>query len=395
MIADPFRHLLLLLAIVALVACGRAPPAPGEVAEKNPAKLPLENELGVLLPSAYAGKTTERPRAAWFDEFERGTGCRLSLSTADDDREFVDKAQRDAVDLIIADGIVGLQLIQGGAAQPLDTRRVPPLSGVDPRFADLPWMSQFGVRYAIPFQAGVHVLMYDPTVFPEHVTSWSLLYEAQTLPDGKPNAGRVQSSVGAIGIADAALFLRTQRPSLAIADPFELDEKQFAAALDALRQQRPLLHSIWRYGEDKALRDFRQGAVVAMSASVRQFDRLRDEGASVAMRLPAEGSTGWLHASLLKTGARHPNCAYAFMAWSLKPRIQAQLSATASTLPVVASVCRDARLLDPARCAELGADALDRVHFAHLPTARCRDRASRVPYSRWFAEFESLNGDAP
>lgn len=395
MIADPFRHLLLLLAIVALVACGRAPSGNAPQAGTAADEYPLERQLGVLLPSDYLGKTAERPRDAWFDEFERGTGCRLSLSTADYADEFVGKVQHEAVDLVVADGVVSVQLIQGGAAQPLDTRRVPPLSGVDPRFADSPWMSQFGVRYAIPFQAGVHVLMYDPTVFPEPVTSWSLLYEAQTLPDGKTNAGRVQSSVGAIGIADAALFLRTQRPSLAIADPFELDEKQFAAALDALRQQRPLLHSIWRYGEEKALRDFRQGAVVAMSASVRQFDRLRDEGASVAMSLPAEGSAGWLHASLLKTGARHPNCAYAFMAWSLKPRIQAQLSATASTLPVLASVCRDARLLDPARCAELGADALDRVHFAHLPTARCRDRASCVPYSRWLAEFDSLSGDAP
>lgn len=393
-IAAPIRNLLVLLAIVGLVACERAPSGKEPAAEAESTRYPLEGQLGVLLPRVYAGKTSERDRADWFGEFERSTGCRLSLKTADGGDEFIARLQHEAMDVVVADGIVGLQLIQGGAAQPLDGSRIAGLSGVDPRFGRSPWMSSYGASYAVPFQVGANVLLYNPAVFPQPITSWSLLYETQELPDGRSNAGRLRSNSGAVGIADAAIFLRSRRPQLAIADPFELDEKQFAAALELLREQRPMLQGI---GHDDALPldDFRRGDVVATSSTVRQFDRLRNEGINVAMTLPAEGSTGWMHATMLKTGARHPNCAYAFMAWSLKPRVQAQLSALAGTLPVLASVCREGRLLDHARCAELGADALDRVHFGHLPTMHCRDGSSCVPYSRWLSEFQSLIGDKP
>ena len=39
-------------------------------------------------------------------------------------------------------------------------------------------------------------------------------------------------------------------------------------------------------------------------------------------------------------------------------------------------------------------DALDRISFAHLPTARCSRRAACVPYSRWLSEVQSLGDDA-
>lgn len=383
-----------MMAIAGLIACGRAPSLQGGTDSAALAKYPLESELGVLLPSVYAGGDVGGHLGrTQLDEFERSTGCRLKLSTADDPREFEDKLQRAAIDVVVADGVVGVRLIQSGEVQPLDPRRLSALSGVDARFADLPWLSPSGVRYALPFQAGAHVLLYNPEVFPEPLTSWSLLYEAQALPDGRPNAGRMQSLTDASGIADAALYLRMRRPPLAIADPFELDERQYAAAVEAVRDQRPLLHGVAREEEAKQREDFKRGAIVAMSSTVRQFDRLRDEGANVAMSLPAEGSTGWLHVTMLKTAARHPNCAYAFMAWSLKSRVQAELSASASSLPVVAAVCRDGRLLEPARCAELGAQALDRVRFSHLPTMRCRDGSACVPYSRWLSDFESIAGD--
>ncbi|MFT3805489.1 extracellular solute-binding protein [Arenimonas sp.] len=382
------------MAIACLAACARPDSDKDETADAAPAVYPLEAELGVLLPSAYAGRSAERPRGAWFDEFERSTGCRLNIAGAGSAEEFIAKAQRETIDLVVADGIVGVQLVQGGVVQPLDVRRLPGLSALAPKFADMPWLSQFGARYAVPFQAGAHVLLYDPRVFPQPITGWSVLYDAQNLPDGRTNAGRIQSAVDAASIADAALVLRVRQPSLAIADPFELDERQFAAAVELLQGQRALLHSVRSEGEAGQLADFQQASVVAMAATVRLFDRLRDEGNSVAMTLPAEGSTGWIDAAMLKATARHPNCAYAFMSWSLKPRVQAQLSAAASTMPVVASVCREGRLLDPARCAELGVDALDRVSFSHLPTARCGGR-SCVPYSRWLVDSASPSGDSP
>ena len=58
----------------------------------------------------------------------------------------------------------------------------------------------------------------------------------RSCPDGKPNKGRVQAYDGPIYIADAALYLMAKKPDLGIKDPYELNEAQYAAALDAAAQ---------------------------------------------------------------------------------------------------------------------------------------------------------------
>jgi putative spermidine/putrescine transport system substrate-binding protein len=63
----------------------------------------------------------------------------------------------------------------------------------------------------------------------------TVVFEEQTLPDGKSNKGRVQAYDGPIHIADAALYLMKHKPELGIKDPYELNEDQYKAALDLLR----------------------------------------------------------------------------------------------------------------------------------------------------------------
>jgi len=82
--------------------------------------------------------------------------------------------------------------------------------------------------------------MYNTTAFKDAPTSWSVVFEEQKLPDGKSNKGRVQAYDGPIYIADAALYLMTKQPELGIKDPYELNEAQYAAALELLRKQHPL-----------------------------------------------------------------------------------------------------------------------------------------------------------
>src|SRR4029078_7373097 len=77
-------------------------------------------------------------------------------------------------------------------------------------------------------------------------TSWSVVFEPQKLPDGKPNKGRVQAYAGAIYIADAALYLMTKKADLGIKDPYELNETQYNAAPDVLRAQHPLVQRYWQ-----------------------------------------------------------------------------------------------------------------------------------------------------
>ena len=92
---------------------------------------------------------------------------------------------------------------------------------------------------------GPNVLMYNTDVFPEAPTSWNVVFEEMTLPDGQSNTGRVQAYDGPIHVADAALYLMTNKPELGITSPYELNADQYAAALDLLRVQRTLVSRYW------------------------------------------------------------------------------------------------------------------------------------------------------
>ncbi len=87
--------------------------------------------------------------------------------------------------------------------------------------------------------------MYNTKAFKTAPKSWSVVFEEQKLGDGKSNKGRVQAYDGPIYIADAALYLMAKKPELGIKDPYELNEEQYAAALELLRKQHPLVHRYW------------------------------------------------------------------------------------------------------------------------------------------------------
>ena len=56
-----------------------------------------------------------------------------------------------------------------------------------------------------------------------------------------------------IYIADAAVYLRATQPELGIENPYELDEDQFNAAVDLLKQQRENIGEYWfAYTEEQS-----------------------------------------------------------------------------------------------------------------------------------------------
>lgn len=153
-----------------------------------------------------------------------------------------------------------------------------------------------------------------------------------------------------IRIADAALLIKATRPELRIDDPFALDEAQFAAALAALREQRALVA-----GPD-----------------------------GTAM----ESGIAWSDVSMLHAKAKHPNCAMAWMQWSLQARTQALAAASFGSLPVVAAACEQDDAIVADACQAPAFANLAALHFQRTPTARCA-KGSCVPYSRWVRDFHS------
>src|SRR5690606_26720852 len=173
-------------------------------------------------------------------------------------------------------------LVAGNRVQPINPDLIPSWSTLDPRLESAPWHTVDGVHYGTPYMWGPNVLMYNTEVFGDQPpTSWSVVFEETTLPDGQSNKGRVQASDGPIYVADAALYLMTHKPELGITDPYQLNEDQYKAALDLLRQQRQL---VGRYWHDAFIQidDFKNEGVVASSSWPFQVNLLASENAPVA-----------------------------------------------------------------------------------------------------------------
>ena len=58
-------------------------------------------------------------------------------------------------------------------------------------------------------------------------------------------AGKLSIYDNPIFIADAAVYLKATQPDLGIENPYALDEKQFDAAVDLLKEQRPEIAKYW------------------------------------------------------------------------------------------------------------------------------------------------------
>src|SRR4029434_2833836 len=184
------------------------------------------------------------------------------------------------------------RLIRGNTVQPISLERVPSYNTVDPRLQEAAWHYVDGKHYGVPYQGGPHGLVYSTQVFKTAPPSWSVTFEAQKLPDGKPNKGRVQAYDGPIYIADAALYLMTKKPDLGIKDPYELNEQQYTAALDVLRTQHPLIQRYW-HDANVQVQDMTNEGVVASGSWPFQVNTLVANKQPIASTFPAEGATGW------------------------------------------------------------------------------------------------------
>ena len=209
------------------------------------------------------------------------------------------------------------------------------------------------------------------------------------LPDGKPNQGRVQAFDGPIYIADAALYLMSSRPELGIKDPYALDEKQYQAVVELLREQRKLVGRYWHDARVQ-IDDFRNAAVVAYSSWAFQVNFLRSEGKPISSVVPKEGATGWADTTMMHVNAKHPNCAYLWLEHSLDPKVQGDLAARFGSVPVVPSACKGNKLLGDKGCETNGMNDFDRLWFWRTPTVDCGGGRNCVGYSRWVADYAAI-----
>ncbi len=381
------KHEPWLIASIAVTTFACAPLEQGAPAEGGAG----EGAVSIIAWAGYIERGETDAGYDWVTGFEKETGCMVSVKVAATSDEMVALMNEGGFDLVTASGDASNRLISGGKVREIDLARIPSWLTVDPRLQNAPWHTVDGKHYGVPYQWGPNVLMYSTKVFPEPPTSWNVVFEEMTLPDGKSNAGRVQAYDGPIYVADAALYLKHHQPDLGIEDPYALDAAQFKAALDLLRRQREL---VGRYWHDAFIQmdDFKNEGVVASSSWPFQVNQLR-AASPIASVFPEEGVTGWADTTMMHVDAAHPNCAYLWLEHSLDPKLQGDLAAWFGSVPAVPAACEGNALLGVTGCETNGAGNFDRIAFWKTPTAACGDgRTDCVPYHEWVTNYIAVIG---
>jgi len=382
-----------LLGTIGLVLAGCAGGAAGEAGGPRQSVGEGEGQVDIIAWAGYIERGETDPAYDWVTSFETETSCKVNAKVAATSDEMVALMNEGGFDLVTASGDASNRLISGGMVQEINTSLVPSWDTVDPRLQSAPWNTVDGKHYGVPYQWGSNVLMYNTEVFGDTPpTSWDVVFEEMTLPDGESNSGRVQAYDGAIYIADAALYLKNHKPELGIDDPYSLNRDQFNAALDLLRQQRAL---VGRYWHDAYIQmdDFTNEGVAASSSWPFQVNFLQFSGVPVASAIPVEGATGWSDTTMMHVDAPHPNCAYKWMEHSLDAKLQGDLAAWFGSVPVVLAACQGNELLTDAGCETNGLGNFDKISFWRTPTSTCTDGSKEcVPYHEWVTNYIAVIG---
>jgi putative spermidine/putrescine transport system substrate-binding protein len=366
--------------------------AAGAAAAPMTAVGPGEGFVDIVAWPGYIERGDTDKAYDWVTDFEARTGCKVRVKTAGTSDEMVALMNEGGFDLVTASGDASLRLIAGKKVQEINTDLIPSWSTVDERLRNAPWHTVDGKHYGTPYQWGANVLMYNTKTFPEPPTSWSVVFEEQALPDGKPNKGRVQAFDGPIHIADAALYLMRHKPELGIKDPYELTEEQYQAALTLLRQQRGIVQRYW-HDAFVQIDDFTNEGVVASGSWPFQVNLLVSKGQPIASTIPLEGATGWADTTMMHVDAPHPNCAYMWLEHSLNPKLQGDLAAWFGSVPAVPAACKGNPLLGDEGCATNGFQSFEKIHFWRTPVAKCATQeAGCVPYYRWVTDYIAVLG---
>jgi putative spermidine/putrescine transport system substrate-binding protein len=351
---------------------------------------PSEGQVNLVIWGGYAEDGSNDKAFNWAGPFTRATGCKVKAKVTDTSDSMVALMNTGRYDGVSASGDASLRLIYGGAVAPVNTNLIRNYGDVAGFLKNQPYNSVKGQMYGVPHGYGANMLMYRTDKILQRPTSWSLVWDKDS-----PAAGHVVDYDSPTYIADAALYLKAHRPDLKITDVYELNEEQFKASVDLLKQQRPNINQYWAYYLDE-LQAFRSRSNYAGTAWQVTANMALAEKMKIDTVLPDEGATGWSDTWMISSRAQHPNCMYKWMDWMITPKVQAQVGqwfGEAAANPKACTggyapkkYCTDYHVGD--------ASFYQRIAFWKTPVADCGDSrgATCVDYSRWMEAWTQIKG---
>ena len=349
-----------------------------------------EGELNIVVWAGYAEDGSTDPAVDWVTPFEDATGCQVNVKIGNTSDEMVTLMKSGQYDGVSASGDATLRLIYGGDVAPVNTDLVPNYATIADFLKKREWNSVGDQMYGVPHGWGANILMYNTAEVTPAPTSWSTVFEANS-----PYAGKITAYDSPIYIADAALYLKTAKPELGITDPYSLDETQFNAAVDLLKQQKAMIGSYWAAYTDEVA-SFGQASNVIGTAWQINANLINAEGkVAVDGVIPTEGATGWSDTWMIAANAAHPNCMYKWMDHIVSPEVNAQVAEWFGEAPSQTKACdftADKTFCDTYHA--LDADYASQISYWTTPLAECLDGRGAIckDYSAWTQAWTEIKG---
>jgi putative spermidine/putrescine transport system substrate-binding protein len=342
-----------------------------------------EGQVNLVIWAGYADK-------AWAGPFTQETGCQVKTKDGASSDDMIDLLGSGQYDGVSASGNASVRLMEGDDVAPIDTDLTPNYADVQQGIKNQSYNSRDDKPYGVPHGRGPNLLLFRTDVLPESTNSWDVIWDKAGQYKGK-----LSIYDDSIFIADAAVYLKATQPDLNITNPYQLDDKQFAAAVALLKQQAPNVGEYWPGDVAKQVQSFTNKDSVVGTTWPYQVNLLEAAKVPVKSVKPKEGTTGWSDTWMIYSKAKNPNCMYLWMDYIISPAAQAMVAEGFGEAPVNAKAC--ALTKDKNHCTKFHAEDEDwwkDVYYWTTPTKDCGDDRGEVCKTQadWKAAWTEIRG---
>jgi putative spermidine/putrescine transport system substrate-binding protein len=348
-----------------------------------------EGELNLISWAGYV-------EPEWTKPFEQESGCKVNDKVAGTSDEMVDLMKTGQYDGVSASGNATARLVAGGEVDPVNVSLVPNYKTIFSDLKNQPYNTFDGVHYGIPHGRGANLLMWNSNNVKPAPDSWEVTMNPKVAAKYK---GKISQYDDPMSIAEAAVYLKFHEPSLEIENPYELNEEQFEAAVNLLKEQRANVGEYWSDAA-KQIQAFASGDNEVGTTWQYQYFALQGEGEPVAASpasqgfLPKEGATGWSDTWMISSKAKHPNCMYEWMNYIVSPQANAEVAEFFGEAPAQSLACD--KTVDKSFCSKYHAENpafWKRVYYWETPLADCGNGEEDCKdYNDWVQAWTSIKG---
>ena len=327
----------------------------------------------------------------WVTPFEQQTGCKVYVKVYGGSSDAVALMKTGEYDGGAFSGDATLRMIAGGDVAAVNTALIPNYANVFEGLKGKSHNTVNGVPYGVPHGRGANVLMWRTDIVQPDPDSWSVVWEG-----GSKYAGKVTAYDYEIYIADAAVYLMATNPTLGIKDPYALDEAQFAAAVNLLKEQRKNITTYWS-AIGAQVDAFTKGDMVVGTTWQVTANTLTGAKVPIKSTLPKEGSTGWSDTWMIASKAKHPNCMYMWMDYIISPVANATATVYYGEAPVSPQGCAEAEKQSPGHCDAFHAtdeEYWKKIYLWNTPSKECLDGRGPIctDFSEWTKAWTEVKG---